>query len=110
MRLSSLAGPPGASARPTERAAATDHRVRRDKIDSFGKVTLRYLGRLRHIPVGRTHKNRKVQLLVAGPDVRIITDDGVLLRALTLDPTRNYQPLGGPWPAHNVLPQARTMS
>src|SRR3989454_3542942 len=97
-------------ARPTEPAAATDHRVRRDKIDSFGKVTLRYLGRLRHIPVGRTHKNRKVQLLVAGPDVRIITDDGVLIRALTLDPTRNYQPLGGPWPAHNVLPQARTMS
>src|SRR2546430_17694237 len=48
-------------ARPTEPAAATDHRVRRDKIDSFGKVTLRYLGRLRHIPVGRTHKNRKVQ-------------------------------------------------
>ncbi len=97
-------------ARPTQQPAPADHRVRRDKIDSFGKVTLRYLGRLRHIPVGTAHKNRKVQLLVAGPDVRIITDDGVLLRALTLDPTRNYQPLGGRWPAHNVLPQARTMS
>ena len=97
-------------ARPTVQPAAPDHRVRRDKIDSFGHVTLRYLGRLRHIPVGTAHKNRRVRLLVAGPDVRIVTDDGQLIRALTLDPTRNYQPLGGRWPAHNVLQQAGTMS
>jgi transposase InsO family protein len=96
-------------AKPTQQPPL-DHRVRRDKIDSFGKVTLRYLGKLRHIPVGVEHKNRKVRLLVAGADVRIITDDGELIRALSLDPTRNYQPLGGRWPAHNVLPQARTMS
>jgi transposase InsO family protein len=93
-------------ARPTQQPAASDHRVRRDKIDPFGHVTLRYLGRLRHIPVGTAHKNRRVRLLVAGPDVRIVTDDGELIRALTLDPTRNYQPLGGRWPMHNVLPQA----
>jgi transposase InsO family protein len=97
-------------AKPTEQPAPVDHRVRHDKIDSFGKVTIRYLGRLRHIPVGVAHKNRKVSLLVAGPDVRIITTDGQLIRALTLDPTRNYQPLGGRWPVHNVLPQACTMS
>ncbi len=96
-------------AKPTQQPPL-DHRVRRDKIDSFGKVTLRYLGKLRHIPVGVEHKNRKVRLLVAGADVRIITDDGELIRALSLDPTRSYQPLGGRWPAHNVLPQARTMS
>lgn len=87
-----------------------DHRVRRDKIDAFGKVTLRYQGKLRHIPVGMLHKNRKVRLLVSGPDVRIITEDGELIRALTLDPSRNYQPLGGRWPAHNVLQQVCTMS
>jgi transposase InsO family protein len=97
-------------AKPSEQPAPIDHRVRRDKIDSTGKVTLRYLGKLRHISVGTAHKNRKVRLLVAGPDVRIITDDGELVRALTLDPTRSYQPLGGRWPAHNVLPQAGTMS
>ncbi len=54
--------------------------------------------------------NRKVQLLVAGPDLRIITTNGELIRALTLDPTRNYQPLGGRWPVHNVLQQASSMS
>jgi transposase InsO family protein len=97
-------------AKPSQQPAPVDHRVRRDKIDSTGKVTLRYLGKLHHIPVGTTHKNRKVRLLVAGPDVRIITDDGELIRALTLDPTRVYHPLGGRWPAHNVLPQAGTMS
>jgi hypothetical protein len=97
-------------ARPTERPAPVDHRVRRDKVDRFGKLTLRYLGRLRHIPVGVEHKNRKVRLFVAGADVRIVTEDGELLRALTIDPTRNYQPLDGRWPAHNVLQQACTMS
>jgi transposase InsO family protein len=97
-------------AKPSLQPAPVDHRVRRDKIDSTGKVTLRYLGRLHHIPVGTAHKNRKVRLLVAGPDVRIITDDGELIRALTLDPARVYHPLGGRWPAHNVLPQAGTMS
>ena len=45
-------------------------------------------------------------MLVAGADVRIVTDDGELIRALTLDPTRAYQPLNGRWPVHNVLQQA----
>lgn len=97
-------------AKPTPSLAAVDHRVRRDKIDAFGKVTLRYLGKLRHIPVGLAHKNRRVRLLVAGADVRVITEEGELIRALTLDPNRNYQAMGGRWPVHNVLPQASTMS
>ena len=97
-------------AKPSEAPAPLDHRVRRDKIDAFGKVTLRYLGRLRHIPVGVAHKNRRVRLLVAGPDVRILSDDGELIRALSLDPSRSYQPLGGRWPVHNVLQHLSTMS
>src|ERR1700730_1256624 len=97
-------------ARPTATPAPVDHRVRKDKIDSFGKVTLCYLGRLRHIPVGSSHRNRKVRLLVAGPDLRIITEDGDLIRALTLDSSRSYQPLGGRWRVHNVLQQVSGMS
>jgi len=90
--------------------APIDHRVRHDKIDSLGKVTLRYFGKLRNIPVEVEHKNRKVRLLVAGHDVRILAEDGELIRALTIDPIRNYQPLGGRWPMHNVLHQACGMS
>src|SRR6266566_2005533 len=33
-------------ARPLEQPAAPDHRVRRDKVDAFGRVTLRYLLKL----------------------------------------------------------------
>ena len=93
-------------AKPSDTPPPLDHRVRRDKIDASGKVTLRYLGRLRHIAVGAAHRNRKVTLLVAGAEVRIVTDDGELLRALTLDPSRSYQPRNGRWPVHNVLQQA----
>jgi hypothetical protein len=34
-------------------------------------------------------------LLVADRDVRVLTLDGELLRQLTVDPSRSYQPLGG---------------
>ncbi len=84
--------------------------MRRDKIDRFGSVTIRYLGRLRHIRLGLAHKNRRVRLLVAGADVRIITEEGELLRSLTLEPTLTYYGLGGRWPLHNVLQQACMMS
>jgi transposase InsO family protein len=97
-------------ARPTPPEAPTHYRVRQDRIDSKGKVTLRYLSKLRHIPVGVAHRNRKVLLLVAGADVRVVTTDGELLRALTLDPGRDYQPLGGRWPVNDVVPQVSTMS
>ena len=49
-------------ARPAEQPAP---RRSSRQIDSFGKVTLRYLGRLRHIPVGVVLKNRNVRQLVA---------------------------------------------
>ena len=97
-------------ARPARPQAPTQYRVRRDRIDATGKVTLRYLSKLRHIPVGAAHRNRKVLLFVAGAEVRIVTTDGTLLRQLTLDPSRSYQPLGGRWPVHNVLRQVSTMS
>ncbi|MDQ6948759.1 MAG: integrase core domain-containing protein [Actinomycetota bacterium] len=97
-------------ARPTQPQAPTHYRVRQDRIDAKGKVTLRYLGKLRHIAVGAAHRNRKVVLLVAGAEVRVVATDGDLLRQLTLDPNRNYQPLEGRWPVHNVLRQVSTMS
>ena len=67
-------------------------RVRKDRIDKNGKVTLRHRTRLHHIGVGHAHKGKRVILLVHGLDVRVLSDDGALLRHLTLDPTRDYQP------------------
>lgn len=71
-------------------------RVRRDRIDSGGAVTLRHRGRLHHIGVGRVHRHKEVIMLVADLDVRILTDEGEMLRHLTLDPTRDYQAIGRP--------------
>jgi hypothetical protein len=60
-------------------------------------VTLRYDSRLRHIGLGREHARRRVFLLIADLDVRVIdAETGQLLRDLILDPTRDYQPLGRP--------------
>jgi transposase InsO family protein len=81
-------------ARPTGQPAAGTHfRVRHDKVDANGKVTLRYHSRLHHIGIGRAHKHRQIKLLIADRDIRIIDPhNGELLRQLTLDPTRDYQP------------------
>ena len=69
-------------------------RVRRDRIDKNGKVTLRHRTRLHHIGVGHAHHGKRVILLVDGLNVRVVSQDGELLRQLTLDPTRDYQPQG----------------
>lgn len=76
---------PGAAAPPVH------FRVRHDTVDGDGKVTLRYDSRLHHIGLGRRHRGRAIVLLVADREVRIVTEDGELLRQLTLDPTRDYQ-------------------
>lgn len=67
--------------------------MRQDKVDATGKVSLRYMSKLYKIGVGRAHKGRPVKLLIADQTIRVIDLDGQLIRELTLDPTRNYQPL-----------------
>jgi transposase InsO family protein len=67
-------------------------RVRHDKIDSCGKLTLRYNSRLHHIGLGRRHAGTTVLVLVHDRHIRVLTTRGELLRDLQLDPTRDYQP------------------
>jgi transposase InsO family protein len=69
-------------------------RVRRDRVDRNGKLTLRHRGKLHHIGVGRVHRNTPVVMLVRGLEVRIVGLDGELIREFMLDPSRDYQPLG----------------
>jgi transposase InsO family protein len=68
------------------------YRVRHDKIDSDGKLTLRYNSRLHHIGMGRRHAQTPVLVLVHDLHVRIITTSGRPLRDFQLDPSRDYQP------------------
>ena len=70
-------------------------RIRTDRIDGSGAVTLRYNGRLHHIGIGRAHARTHVVLLVQDLHIRVVdAATGELLRELVLDPTRNYQPTG----------------
>jgi Integrase core domain len=67
------------------------YRIRHDKIDPSGVITLRHNSRLHHIGIGRAHAGTRVLVLAADLHIRIVTTDGELLRELTLDPTRDYQ-------------------
>jgi transposase InsO family protein len=69
----------------------THYRVRRDRIDKAGKVTLRYRSALRHLGVGRRYAGTRVLVLAADRDVRVITQDGELLAEFRIDPTKQYQ-------------------
>jgi transposase InsO family protein len=78
-----------------DRTSDTHDRVRHDKIDKAGSVTLRVAGQLRHIGVGRTHARTDVILLAQDLHVTVINAaTGEILRELTIDPRRNYQPTG----------------
>jgi transposase InsO family protein len=84
-------------AAPSSRAADTHDRVRTDVTGTNGVVTLRHAGRLYHIGIGRTHARTHVIMLVQDLHIRIVdAATGELLRQLTLDPARNYQPTGKP--------------
>ena len=72
-------------------------RKRHDRVDKTGRVTLRHNGNLHHIGIGRAHADKPIVMLIHNLEIRIIhTTTGELLRQLTLDPTRNYQPTGNP--------------
>jgi transposase InsO family protein len=78
-------------AQPASSQANTYFRIRQDKVDQTGKVSLRHMSRLYKIGIGRAHKGRPVKLLIADLQIRVIDLDGQLLRQLTLDPSRTYQ-------------------
>jgi transposase InsO family protein len=71
-----------------------DHWHRRiDRVDQFGKLTLRHAGQLRHIGIGRAHARKHVLMLIHDADVTISdATTGEIIRELTIDPTRDYQP------------------
>ena len=77
-----------------EKYPMTPHtRVRHDKIDKTGVFTLRHGTKLHHVGVGRAHKGRRVIVLVADLDIRVLSEEGELLRHLTLDPEQGLPAL-----------------
>ena len=88
------------TARPNAAPAnPPDHggHIRPGRVESNGTVSISYAGRQRHIGTGRAHAGTPVLIRAHGPDITIIhAATGEILRQLTLDPARNYQPTGAP--------------
>ncbi len=77
---------------PSGPSIPAPYRVRRDRVDVAGRITLRHNSRLHHIGLGRKLTGVRVLVLVDGLRVRVISEDGELIRELILDPTSDYQP------------------
>jgi transposase InsO family protein len=71
-------------------------RVRRDRVDTDGKLTIRYRSRLHHLGIGRRHAHTRVLMLCHDRYTRVINEHtGELIAEFTIDPTRDYQPQPG---------------
>jgi hypothetical protein len=66
--------------------------VRTDRVDKEGVVTLRYESKLRHLGIGKAHTGKRVLILVADRDPRVLDEDGEILAHCTIDPANDYQP------------------
>lgn len=80
-------------AAPAIAAQGRHWRIRTDRVDTVGVVTLRHAGRLRHLGIGRAHKHKRIILLVHDTDVTALEHGtGEILAEFTIDPTKDYQP------------------
>jgi transposase InsO family protein len=76
--------------------AAAPH-IRTAKVAPNGTITYSHDARRHHIAVGRRHAGAAVLLISRDLAVKIADPaTGEILRELTLDPTRDYQPTGNP--------------
>jgi len=83
------------------KATPTGHdghwRIRHDKVDKTGRITIRHASRLHHIGIGYEHIGTTVRVLVHDLHITVINaDTGEIIRDLHLDTNRDYQPLGRP--------------
>jgi transposase InsO family protein len=80
---------------PTGYQIPPHYRVRHDKIDAAGVITIRHNSRLHHIGLSKHLRGTKVTVLIDDLDIRVLDrHTGTLIRKLILDPTRDYQPRG----------------
>ena len=80
---------------PTGYRIPPHYRVRHDRIDAAGVITIRYHSRLHHIGLSKHLTGTHVIVLIDDLDIHVLDrDTGNLIRKLILDPTRDYQPRG----------------
>jgi Integrase core domain len=82
---------------PGDRSGDVHLRVRRDRADDRGKVTLRIDGRLYAIALGSDRARTRVLMLVDDLHVRVVdASTGELIRELEIDLSKKFQGTGRP--------------
>jgi transposase InsO family protein len=80
---------------PTGYQIPPHYRVRHDRIDAAGVITVRHNSRLHHIGLSKHRTGTTVTVLIDDLNIRVLDrNTGTLIRKLVLDPTRDYQPRG----------------
>ena len=75
------------------------YRIRHDKVDADGKVSLRFGNKMLHLGLGRPWRGTRVRLYIAGDYVRVLYEEGEFLAETTIDPSKGYQRMRKPsWP------------
>jgi hypothetical protein len=93
-RTPSVAHNARARAKPQTLINRPHWRIRTDTVDVRGHVTLRYLGKLRHLNVGWALRGQPIRLLILDNVVTFTTEDGEFIGETKIDPNCDYQPNG----------------
>jgi transposase InsO family protein len=68
-------------------------RIRHDTVDQFGKLTLRYASRLRHLGIGRAHAHTPVLIIVTTDTVTVLArPNHQPIANHHINPDKNYWP------------------
>jgi len=87
---------PGAAYRATPKALpaggiGAHYRLRYDRVDTEGHVSLRRAGRMHHLGLGKPHRGKRILALIDDTTVTVIElATGEILSEHTIDPTRGY--------------------
>ena len=78
-------------ATPKEAKDKEHHRVRHDRVDKFGKISLRRAGKMHHLGVGIENQFRKVYVIADHYLVSVVEKkSGEVLSKHVIEPTRTY--------------------
>ena len=89
---------------PASTRAPGHYRLRYDRLDTKGRMSLRRAGRMHHLGIGARHARKRVLALADDDHITVLElDTGELLSTHTIDPNtsywRNTQRAPGRWPA-----------
>lgn len=70
-----------------------DNRVRNDKVDQAGRITLRFAGEMRYLGIGRAHTGTRTLTVITGTHALTSNaETGEIIAEHSIDTGRRYQP------------------